>query len=144
MSFGHTMEKEPEWEIKKKNNEQIVEDFNRLSKQIDGMDTEIKAYLADGKRDNPYIRLEKLTHAVHDYEKQNRKLWSYADKDTRYMLENIQSKFFYFNKSWEQWKQDADNLRAEERRKEKHYAAPKPEEFRENKANPIKQTNHNI
>lgn len=92
-----------------------------LFQQVNEMDVIIRNYLAD-RKNNVYPEHKRLIDKIRNYD-----IRYLTDPALEGLLDNLQWKLYYHEKSWNQWWEDADSGMQNERRCERHYCAPSHE-----------------
>jgi hypothetical protein len=109
----------------------VEQELADLDRQVNEMDVTLRDYLTDPKR-YPPPQQQRLIDRIRSY-----RIHHLGSSHLELLLENLQWKLFYHEKSWNQWREDSENRKANERRSERHYCAPDNEEFKSKKTSSV-------
>jgi len=81
----------------------VENELRRLDKEVDAMDTKLRAYLAD-RQNKPHPRHHELVEKIQMY----RIPAAFSTKHLETMLDNLQWKVYYHQKAWQQLWENAE------------------------------------
>jgi len=97
----------------RKRRQEVENQLSQLLRQVESMDTKIRAYLAD-RHSQPHPRHGDLVEKVRRFRIDP----AISTKQLETMLDNLQWKVYYHNRAWNQLWENAEARRRNERQKE--------------------------